>query len=343
MRLIGPFEEAAPGILWKLMRSRPQWRHALFAAFSQGLFDDPAEFLHRACGDGDAANWSLVVQAAIDAALRLKPRDLVEIAFGQEPPDGYVGALDKLGFAPAEPEFYGALFRLLTATDPALKARARALTQLPLLTEGRLSAALALRQELVTPTILSRVSSLGAAENLNAKAAAIVAICSGETWTTIRQAIEADQDRSYVTWFQTKLRNADRPFPREVPTDHLSACERVTPANTARIAQEFKNCLSGNHRIFGRLLSGHFALVAWRGAPPVLLELMLLENEGWVCPRIHLSGNAEVSRAVIDAIRDELARLGVTMLIPVSPPAVIKPIKDTLGDWGDPGWDWLEE
>lgn len=319
MRYVSMVEARSPGALWRLMRLSPERRQALFAALSRQDGREPA-------------NPSILSRFDLDElfelALTAAPRPLLERAFG-DCPDGLVGALRKLGFKPHGREIYLRLWEVFRRGGPEDRVRARAIQQLPTLDENLLGAALALDLNLLSPRTVMRCGDAKSAETLNARAQVVRAVCSGETSDTIRSAVETEGRRSWPGWFPTKLSGADRPLPHQLPTDGAEGFERVTPHNAARFAAEFRNCLRTSEVMLARMLSGCFALVAYRGAFKALLEMVKLD-EGWAVSMVHVERNGPVSRDIMLKLRAIMEPLGVRVLIVASPPPEAAVMRDAI-------------
>lgn len=313
MEFIALVESQQPGRLWRLMHTSPRRRQGVFAALARVAEADELPTVSK-------------LQNILDVGLKSSVRDVVEGAYG-DCPNGFLGSLDKLGFSPLSPTAYSDLWQLLRAKDEESAVRARALIQLPTLSEDILHAALTLTAELTSPRVLLRVASKRAAERTNAQAETVLRMCSGETYSTVRQAIENDEPRAWPDWFCRKLERADRPFPQVLPTDGVDGFERITPHNATRIGAEFKNCLGKSERVLNRLLTGAFAMVAHRGDPACVVELVACDD-GWVAPRVHMHANGKVTRDAMVAMRQVLFPLGVRLLIPVEPPAEMRLVRE---------------
>lgn len=314
MQLIALVEAEQPGRLWRLMHASPARRQAIFAALAS---------LHESPSDLSTG----VLRRLLDDGLKLAPRDLLERSFGSCP-DGLVGALGKLGFEPLATHRYRQLLDLFEGSAPDQLIRAQAIRQMAHLDDGIIEAALTLDSDLVSPRVLMKVPNGRVAEKTNAQARLIRQVCTGETSLTLRTAISADEDRGWPGWFSKKLERADTPFPHDLPTNGDPEFERVSPKNAQRIGSEFKNCLGRSERFLHRLLSGSFCMVAYRGEPTCIIELVKCEGEGWIAPRIHLPNNAAIRREAMVAIQQRLAPLGVRLLIPAEPPKEMALIKD---------------
>lgn len=321
LSLLGPLEAEHPGTLWRVMRRGPQWRHAYFA------------WLAQYAAESDAAT--------ICGAAERESADLIRAVFGAPAPDGLAGALSKLGFEPCSRPFYSNLREVLADRTPLGLRRARTIKQVPILTEGMVDAIQTLNPHLCSPRVVARYAHRSAAERLNAEARAVLQVCSGENWETIKLAVETEDRRGWPGWAAMKLARADRPLPEALPTDGLPGARRVTPRNIEAIGAEFNNCLGGQAAYRARLLSGRFAMVAL-AAPKVLVQMFLLADGTWVVTHVHLTKNADPSRALMEEVSGLLEPLGVRVLILAPMPRQLEDLKQVLSDWRCPTIELLD-
>jgi hypothetical protein len=336
LKQFGMIEQARAGFLWRAMHTRPQWRQAAFAVLASDILDDPRGFLFRATGECDEQqNWSGRLSRFGQAILEMRPRDIIETAFG-DCPDGVLGALDKIGFEALRAEAYPRLHAIFASDDPALRSRRRCLEQLSLLHEGHLDSIETLDPAALTPTIVNRHASRERAARLNEEIGLIKLLCSSATDDALRSSLEGDHYDRYPGWTGRWLQKVDMPLPRALPTDPLPFLERITPATAKAIGQEFENCLGRDSEgLSGMMMSGVFAMLAWR-EEGLLIELTLLDDGSWMSRRIHARCNAPVTDDMRLKVRSALEPVGVAVPIAAAHPPQLAPLLRELGVWRTP-------
>lgn len=332
-RHLGLIEQASPGFLWKVFGTRHQWRQAAFAAFSTGILDDPDVFLNRAHGPSlTRGSWCDTIAEVGATLLRMRPREIVEAAFGSSP-DGYLGALEKCGFDALSEDVYARLHAIYASNDPAIRLRKRCLTQLPDFKEGYLAAVEKLDQAILSPTIIKRHPSMRSANRLNEQVAAVRLLVSTADDNSIRASLESDEWDHFPGWIERWLRKADKPLPRSLPTDDIDSLERITPATARKVGMEFENCLGRDPEcLSSRMILGAFAMVAWRDAG-LLIEMVLLDDNSWIVRRVHARKNGEVTKQMLLNVRSMLEPLGITVPISAAPPPELAPMLEADGSW----------
>ena len=338
---VAVIEGVCPGYLWKLMATRPQWRAAAFAAFTQGIINDPEKFLNRVHGwIAPHGTWNEMIAEVGATLLRMRPREIIEAAMGSCP-DGYLGLLDKCGFEALPEDTYLRLHAIFGSTDPKIRARKRCLEQLPDFQEGYLAAVETLDPVLLSPGIVRRYQGQEAASRLNASVSMIRLLVSTADDTAIRDSLEREE-RRFPGWFTRWLQRADQPLPRTLPTDCLDFLERVTPATARAVGREMGNCLGRDPQgLSTQMLSSVMALLFWREVG-LLIEIVQAEDDSWFVRRVHARQNAEVTREHLRAARDVLSPLGIDVKIVKSSPAELEPLLQELGSWRMPLFDLMD-
>lgn len=326
-------DDAQPGFLARVCRSRLLWRQALWSCLAAGGATD-GEVLFRATGE---AGWltagprSLIREFA-NVAPRLSARDLVEVTYGSCP-DGLLGALRKLHGQPfGVPEFYRLLHRLFASDDPLDRRRRAALEQCSTLDERRLEAVLAMSDPgLLVPSVVNGLDGEEAVRRFERDVAIVRRLCSWATDGAIRDAVAKARERRSRPFLAAMLSKADRLFPEAHPCDADPDLERFPIAKAREIGQGFRNCLSPE-RILPQAASGVWAMIAWRGAE-LLIETRLLDSGAWAVHRVHAAGNQRVERQTLLRVRDKLAPLGVVCPVCAEPRDELAGVADAFGGW----------
>lgn len=338
---LGLIEQVNSGFLWKVLHTRHQWRHAAFAAFTQGILDDPEPFLNRVHGwIATHGTWNEMIAEVGATLLRMRPREIIEAAMGSCP-DGYLGLLDKCGFEALAEDVYARLHSTFASTDPKIRARKRCLEQLPDFQEGYLAAVETLSPVLLTPGIVRRYQGEEAASRLNASVSMIRLLVSNADDTAIRDSLEREE-RRFPGWLTLWLQKADRPLPLKLPTDGIECLGRVTPATARDVGRQMQNCLGRDPEgLSTKMLSGIFALLWWREAG-LLIEIVQAEDDSWFVRRVHARQNAEVTREHMRSVREMLEPVGIKVMIAKSSPPELEPLLQELGSWRMPLFDLMD-
>lgn len=329
-------EDVRPGFIWSVMLSRPIWRQALFAALARGLIDRPDEFLLQANGTMPSGNWTMILQQLADALLAMKPRSIIEASYGSCP-DGLLGGLDKLGFAPEPQPFYPTFFDVFARPGSEAKRRRKVIMELRRVDADRLEAALTLDVRLLSPGVLVRVNTARAAERMNEQVQAVLRLCSGHNIVTLRDLIASERGRRFpfTSWFTDALRSADR-LPNRLPMEGDESFTRVSPANAKAFGLQLGNCLDADRALC--LLTGVRAMVVDH-VLSLLYEMMLLDGGAWTVARVHMPRNQEVPRDKLLKVRERLQPFGIDVPVLAEPPDVWAIVKEVGGAWIGPDFD----
>lgn len=342
LNYIAIIEGVCPGYLWKLMATRPQWRHAAFAAFTQGILDNPEPLLNRVHGwIAPHGTWNEMIAEVGGSLLRMRPRAILEAAMGSCP-EGFLGLLDKCGFEALPEDAYARLHAIYASTEPAIRAQKRCLLELPDFQPGYLEAVETLDPVLLSPGIVRRYQGQEAASRLNGSVSMIRLLVSTADDNAIRDSLEKEERRRFPGWFCRWLQRADQPLPRKLPTDCLDFLERITPSTARSIGQAFENCLGRDpDGLSTQMVSGVMAMLAWREAG-LLIEIVQAEDDSWFVRRVHARQNAEVTREHMRSVREVLAPLGIKVMIAKSSPPELEPLLQELGSWRMPLFDLMD-
>lgn len=321
-------DEAGNGFLRSTCRAKQPWRQALASAFAGGLLDHPGLFMERALGRADdQAPWRDQLAAVAELLPTMKPREVVLAGLGICP-DGYVGALSKLGHEPLRPKLYLRLLDLFTSSSGIDRDRRRVLEQLTSLREGQLEALDLLDPVLLHPVVCGQIKFEPQAQKLNQILAAIRSCCSSATDDAIRQSLAAFSLSGQTRWTRNWLSKADMgAAPISVEDAEI---EVVTPENIARIAEAFNNCLK---TMTPRMLAGTWAALVYLPAD-LILAFTKLDDERWLMTGAYGRSNGFVQEERRAAARDKVQSLGPRFVLPAEPPKELRAITDLV----DPFW-----
>lgn len=331
--LVVQIDDANPGFLARVCRSRLLWRQALWACLAKGGATD-CEVLFRATGEAgwlSAGTRGLICEFA-NVAPRLSARDLVEITYGSCP-DGLFGALRKLHGQPFHmPETYRLLHRLFASEDGLDRCRRAAIQQCTTLDERRLEAIVAMSEPgFLVPGVINSLDGEEAVRRFERDVAVVRRLCSWATDEAIKVAVAKARERRGRPFLASMLSKADRLFPETHPCDADADLERFPIGKAREIGRRFGNCLSAD-RILPGAASGVCAMVLWRNAE-LLIETRLFDTGSWAVHRVHAPGNQRVERQTILKVREKLAPLGVDCAICAEPSLELTGVADAFGGW----------
>lgn len=335
-------DDANPGFLAHVCRSRLAWRQALWAALAVDAETD-AKVVLRLSGDPqilDAGDGILRAEFA-RAACATGPRELTKVVFGSCP-DGWIGALRKLHGQPMkDPRSYSNLFKLFRSDDPVDRLRSEALRQTSHLDEDMINATLVLAEPaLLRPVVVQRLTSVEAAQRAERGVQMIRRFCSWATDRDIGEAAAGGSDRLGRSWIRHVLARADRPCPEEHPCDVDPSLERLVVGRAKQLGQEFKNCLEPA-RVLPQALSGVWAMVVWRDAE-LLVETRQADDGVWHLVRIHRAGNKRVRPEHVVAVRNRFRPLGVQCFVPAQSSPDLSEVARAWGGWDAPSLAGLD-
>jgi len=339
LQAVDQVDAVSPGFMRQVCRARLTWRQGCWAALSMGSIDNPA-FLIGATGE---AHWleatrDEIVRGFAEVAPSMSARQLIEVVFGSCP-SGLLGALRKLhGEAPTQPEFYRRLHSVFVSSDPLDRLRAKAIEQVGGLSEGRVEAALAVRDPaLLVPAIVMGFHSVEAARRAEDQVAAVRKLVPAVSDKDISDAFRAGRQH-FAPWFRSLLKQAAPNSP--LPTDDHEDFARVCGSNAKAIGTAMQNCLDED-RVMPRSLSGVWAMVLWK-PESLILELRLFDL-GWCVTAIHRPKNAEVERSHVAQVAARVGTLGIICPVPVEPNSSLKPVATAFGGWRPvEAWDFGE-
>lgn len=234
----------------------------------------------------------------------LKSRDLISDAFGAKP-DGYLGALSKIGSTAWAADFYPALSRVLTAGGDAAKylRHARLLTYDDVigidqvLGKVRPDAVVKLvRSEGVTPLALKQL--LWLVERLDPLADGSI-------------SAQVLASATPLAVLQDHISNGSFPDPPFNADSNWSPVS--TPAQLRAVGERYRNCLQDTDKLYTTSLNiqnGRMYLYEWFGFHgPYLLSFVHFGRVGWVLREARGARNSVVAPEVRDMIMSSLSQV----------------------------------
>lgn len=320
-------DEANPGFLRLSCRTSPIWRQSFGAILSAGLLTHPALFLQRLHGRpvADDRSWADLLRQVAEVLPVLGPRELLGAGLGSVP-DGYVGSLRKFGAKPISRNAYVRLLDLFTTSAPMQRRRRRVLEQMSSIDEPQFEALERLDAVLVIPAVMNKVRNAAQAESLNQTLEIIRCFSSSATDDAIRQSLTAFISGGTRRWIRNWLEKCDSSVSALVIND--PDFEVVTPANAARVADRFKNCLRS---MTPRMLSGVWAAAVYEPAA-LVLTFARLADDTWLLTGTWAEGNGPVSPVLRKQAWEKVLSLGGGFMVPAEEP----PQLAALAEFADP-------
>jgi hypothetical protein len=308
-------DAAAPGFLSFLICTSALRRQATLAALACLSHDEPESLAARLCPLISAdCNFGHYPHEQIARALMIptRAREIIRAVYGRVP-DGFMGALHRLGDAPPpEPGLYRTLYDLFSR--PENHFRAKALMQ----RSGALDAThirivRSLDPVLVHRSVLERIFSISQAENANAALALIRRTVSTATEESLRQSVESlGRKTDLVKFFGRWLERMDRP-PALPPIPANDPDFRVLSTGELLInfGRQYRNCLRQKAAMVTVAASSY---VAWLQPPGAVAELRRLTNGTYVLANVHGVANRRPDAALAQTIRQRLDSYGIPAL-----------------------------
>lgn len=306
-------EDARPGILAFATRAPPLWRNAVAAALSSGVLHSPETFLLWA--NGDISDEASDVQVA-DALIQMKPVAILEAVYAEVPPS-LPSILKRIGSSLLNtPVAYVRLHELLTAEEPARKARAQVLERLDARLDDELIQVVELLDlSLLSPKTALAVRTASEAHSLNARVPIIRQVCSSATEASLRQSIEDAPHFRVSNWVRGWLGRADRLPPLEIPLDDDLGVERITPATARAMGRDWQNCLAGHVNAMAMGSTAYLAIPDLN-----VIAVVTRTDGGWLLSGLHGRANFPVSAETAQRVKERLSGRGVICLMPAGPP-----------------------
>ncbi|WP_313443794.1 hypothetical protein [Brevundimonas sp.] len=332
-------DEDAPGTLLFAIKSKSLWRNAVAVALATGALDHPKTFLLRAYGnldedraESDRAQFALAIQ-------KMKPQQIVEAALGEVPPS-LCGSLRKIGWEPlSTPDGYRRLIEMLGSKTAEGRTRRRVLEQINdcrLTDDPVLQTVQILDLAILSPTVVSQISSTAECHRLNARLGLIRKMCSTASDAALKASADALGSRFNAGQFvRSWLGKADRLEPLGLPIDHAPGIIRISPQQAEKWGRRYRNCLSGYSH---EMAAGALAFFVIESL--AVIVVLRLTDAGWMLNGVYTHANGRVSRDVLQAVKESLTQLGVLCIIPARPKGDIALVSGAFSRVDDLEFRW---
>lgn len=288
----------APGLIGRVLTASPKSRQAIYTVLASRLLIAEHNDAFGRVDDGDDANLAFILREG-------RPREVLELVFGRVP-DGWIGALERLGGQPmSNLNAYVKLHRVFA--DPKHDRKAEALRHVGQITEKMLSVLCALDDRWVHAETLKRLPDVTAAKDFNRAIAFVQSVSSKATDEAVAAAIARLAPTARLSGIVRRyIRRADR-----FPSHPLHADDDMRPLNSARdlieAARRYRNCLAS---MIDRALIGQVAFAEFRGEAIVELRPLTLDR-GWLLDAVHVARNAHVPSTLAEEVERKCAAMGI--------------------------------
>lgn len=285
-------DDAAPGVLARVLTTAPQRRQAIFAA------------LAKIAADGDSRGVNLASADLANIIRHGRATEILRHAFGGVP-EGYPSALERVGERPLDAMDYLILRDLCAAQHPNIMTALRACDRI---TRSKLRVITALDPRWVHVNILTRIDTPAEATDFNHAMSFIQSVSAKATDEAVANAISHMAKATTLAQFLDRLlRRADRLPPHPLGQGDNELRPLTTMREHLEAARKYRNCLA--HRI-GDIAAGQMAIAEYRGE--VLLEFRpLTMGAGWLLSAAHGPRNGPVSLSLGDAAAVACERFGI--------------------------------
>lgn len=288
----------APGLIGRVLTASPKSRQAIYTVLASRLLIAEHNDAFGRVDDGDDANLAFILREG-------RPREILELVFGRVP-DGWIGALERLGGQPMNSlNAYVKLHRVFA--DPKHDKKAEALRHVGQITEKMLSVLDTLDDRWVHAESLKRLSDVTAAKDFNRAIAFVQSVSSKATDEAVAAAIARLAPTARLSSIVRRyIRRADR-----FPSHPIDGDDDMRPLNSARdfieAARRYRNCLAS---MIDRALIGQVAFAEFRGEAIVELRPLTLDR-GWLLDAVHVPRNAHVPSTLAEEVERKCAGIGV--------------------------------
>lgn len=323
-------------------------RQVLFLLLAQlGNTDLADRITSGGVGESELGNDPLArIGSAISSS---RPQHLLKSLLGAVP-EGLIGTLRRLGHEPAErSRCYATLLEIYQSNDPCDRLRVRLLGQTTgALKPGQIAALSVLDPVLLHPQVLSRVKSLSEAQSINNAVTFVRDRCSTANSAALRQSLDHLEDKHKLSsWLRRWAERCDGLAVETAmfgsdPTLHVLG----SGAALINAGRRYRNCLRSK---IGETVTGRFAYLEYcpePGMPGAIAELRRT-NHGYVLDGLYARSNGHLTREVAAALRDRLARCGVSIRCHVpgneeqlAATAKLLGIYDWRNHDREMAWDW---
>lgn len=288
-------DDAAPGVLARVLTAAPARRQAIFAALASreeqvGLYD---------AGD------DLLPMSFAEVIRHGRPGDILRRAFG-DVPQGFPGLLTQIGERPLpRPKDYLALHGLLISDDPrgadSLRASGR-------VTCRKLEVVTALDARWCHANTLDRIESYSEAVAFNEAIAFVQSVNSKASDEVVAEAIaRMGPTSSLPRLLDRLLRRADRLPHHPVQEGDNELRPLASMRDLLEAGRNYRNCLA--HRL-ADIVAGKMAVAEFRAE--CLVEFRpLTQGTGWLLRDVHIDRNRPVPLGLIGEVETKCDALGI--------------------------------
>lgn len=291
----------APGLISRVLTASPKSRQAIFTVLASRLLMAEHNDPFGRVDDGDDANLAFVLREG-------RPREILDFAFGGVP-DGWLGALERLGGQPMNR--LNAYVKLHTFfANPRHRQKAEALRHVGQITEKMLMVLDVLDERWVHAETLKRLPNIVATKDFNRAVAFAQSVSSRATDEAVAAAIgRLAPTASLAIVVSRFVRRADRFPPQPVTGD-----DEIRPLTSARdfieCGRRYRNCLA---TMLDETLAGQVAFAEFRGEAIVEFRPLSL-GRGWLLKHIHVARNGLVCSELAKAAEAKCDALGIPHL-----------------------------
>lgn len=288
----------APGLISRVLTTSPKSRQAIFTVLASRLLISEHNDAFGRIDDGDDANLAFILREG-------RPREILELVF-RCVPDGWLGALERLGGQPmASLNGYMKLHAIFA--NPRHRRRAEALHHVGQINEKMLLVLDALDERWVHAEALKRLPTTVAAKDFNRAIAFAQSVSTRATDEAVTMAIGLLAPTAPLASVVRRfVRRADLFPPHPITGD-----DEIRPLTSARdfieAGRRYRNCLAA---MLDRALAGQVAFAEFRNETIVELRPLTLEK-GWLLEQVHVARNALVPSELAAATRMKCATLGI--------------------------------
>jgi len=286
-------DDAAPGVLARVMTAAHARRQAIFAALAK-----------IAVESNDRAEDDLFPADLADVVRHGRAAEILRHAFGNVPA-GYANALERIGERPLDAMDYMILRDLCAAQHPNIMTALRSCERI---TRSKLRVITALDTRWVHANILTRIDTPAEAADFNRAVTFIQSVNSRARDEAVAIAIgRMAQTTTLARLLDRLLRRADR-----LPAHPLGQGDNeLRPLTTMReyleAARKYRNCLA--HRM-SDVAAGKMALAEFR--EDCLVEFRpLTQGRGWLLRDVHVERNRPVPLTLFAEVEAKCDALGV--------------------------------
>lgn len=288
---VGPLvelDDAAPGVLARVLTAAPARRQAIFAALAHRGTETEGEPL---------ADLAEVVRHG-------RPAEILRHVL-ENIPVGYPGLLEKIGEQPlASANDYLILRDLCASRYTSLADALRACRRI---THTTLRIVLALDRRWVHANLLSRIDTLIEANDFNCAIDCIQSVSTKATDEAVAEAIARMVPQTSIARLLTRMMHrADRLPPHPIGDGDNELRPFAQMRDYVWAARRYRNCLADN---LDRVASGAMAIAEFRDE--CLVEFRPLTTDSWVVWQVHGHRNRPVPCELVAEAVAACSRRGV--------------------------------